>query len=209
MTLIKTLIKGNTSSFEGQPDGLRGVLDTAWSLIGAGVRDRSSAFHLPTIASISAEGLPVMRTVVLRGVDVTQRLLRFHADRRSAKISELSAHPQITLHFYDASIKTQIRLEATAKLHVEDPLAAAAWEASWPVSRLCYAADIVPGVEVASPPAAPTAKDAEKNDGFGNFCLVIAAVHRLEWLHLAATGHQRAAFDWTGAECPSTRWLAP
>ena len=139
----------------------------------------------------------------------TQRLLRFHADRRSAKISELSAHPQITLHFYDASIKTQIRLEATAKLHVEDPLAAAAWEASWPVSRLCYAADIVPGVEVASPPAAPTAKDAEKNDGFGNFCLVIAAVHRLEWLHLAATGHQRAAFDWTGAECPSTRWLAP
>ena len=37
-------------------------------------------------------------------------------------------------------------------------------------------------------PAAPTPKDAETDDGLGNFCLVIALVHRLEWLNLKPAG---------------------
>ncbi len=209
MPLNKPSIKDASLSFDGQTPHLQEVLDVAWSLIEAGVSDRRSSFHLPTVASISSDGLPSMRTVVLRGVDVTRRALRFHTDCRSAKFSELSVDSRIALHFYDASIKTQIRLEATAELHVEDPLAVAAWEASRPFSRLCYATDIGPGVEVASPPAAPTLKDAKRDSGFGNFCLVIAAVNQLEWLHLAAAGHQRAAFNWCGEGPPSARWLAP
>ena len=59
------------------------------------------------------------------------------------------------------------------------------------------------------PPAAPTPKDAETDDELGNFCLVIALVHRLEWLNLEASGHQRAAFDWTKGGTLSARWLAP
>ena len=113
------------------------------------------------------------------------------------------------MHFYVPLIETQIRLEATAKLHAEGTLAAAAWEAGWPFSRLCYAADIAPSVDVASPPAAPTAKDAEKNHGFSKFCLVIAVINHPEWPHLTAAGHQRAAFDWAGAASPAARWLAP
>ena len=57
--------------------------------------------------------------------------------------------------------------------------------------------------------ARPTLKDAKRDSGFGNFCLVIAAVNQLEWLHLAAAGHQRAAFNWSGEGPPSARWLAP
>ena len=209
MPLNKNSLQDDLSLVDSQTTHLQEVLNAAWSLIKEGVRDRRSSFHLPTVASISSDGLPTMRTVVLRGVDVTNRVLRFHTDSRSAKFSELSSHPRIALHFYDASIKTQIRLDATAKLHFEDPLAVAAWEASRPFSRLCYAADIGPGVEVASPPAAPTLNDTETDSGFGNFCLVIAVVHHLEWLHLAAAGHQRAAFNWFGESPPSARWLAP
>ena len=209
MPLNKPSIKDASLSFDGQTPHLQELLDVAWSLIEAGVSDRRSSFHLPTVASISSDGLPTMRTVVLRGVDVENRVLRFHTDCRSAKFSELAVNSRIALHFYDASIKTQIRLEATAELHVEDSLAVAAWEARQPSSRLCYATDIGPGVEVASPPAAPTIKDAKRDSGFGNFCLVIAAVNQLEWLHLAAAGHQRAAFNWSGEGFPSPRWLAP
>ena len=59
------------------------------------------------------------------------------------------------------------------------------------------------------PTVAPTPKDADTNDGLGNFCLVIATVHRLEWLNLEASGHQRAAFDWAKGGTLSARWLAP
>ena len=205
----KSSKKDHSLSFDGQTPHLQEVLDVAWSLIGAGVSDRRSSFHLPTVASISSDGLPTMRTVVLRGVDVTNRVLRFHTDCRSTKFSELSVDSRIALHFYDASIKTQIRLEATGELHVEDPLAVTAWKASRPISRLCYAADIGSGVEVPSPPAAPTPNDVERDSGFGNFCLVLATVHHLEWLHLAVAGHKRASFEWVGDGSVSARWLAP
>jgi len=209
VTATKNTKKTATSSIDDQPPDLQDVLGAAWSLIEEGVRDRRSTFHVPTVASISNDGWPVMRTVVLRGANVSERSLRFHTDRRSAKFLDLTANSRIALHFYDASLRTQIRLEAIGELHIDDALATSAWEASRPFSRLCYAAEFGPGVEVATPPAAPTPEDAEKIDGFGNFCLVIAAVRRLEWLHLAAAGHQRAAFDWAEDGSLSARWLAP
>ena len=82
-TAIRSSIQNNTPSLDGQPDTLQGVLHTAWSLIKAGVRDRSSNFHLPTVASISTEGFPVMQTVVLRGADVKKCVLRIHTYQRS------------------------------------------------------------------------------------------------------------------------------
>ena len=209
VNLIRNFLRKNSSFPYVQSDTLQGVLDNAWYLIEAGVNDLDSTFHLPTVASLSVEGLPVMRTVVLRNVDVETRELCFHTDRRSAKFSELSKYSKICLHFYDASIRTQIRLEASAQLHTADPLAAAAWEASRPFSRLCYSAEIEPGSKVASPPEAPTPKNANENLGYANFCLVRVAVHRLEWLHLAASQQQRAAFEWIGGNAPLAYWLAP
>lgn len=209
VTLTKKPEQDAISPFDGQTLDLKEPLKTAWTLIEERVGDRRSTFHLPTVASISVDGSPTIRTVVLRGVNVSERSLRFHTDRRSAKFLELTRNPRIALHFYDASIKTQIRLEAVGELHVEGSLASAAWKASQPSSRLCYAAKFGPGEEVTMPPAAPTPKDAETDDGLGNFCLVIALVHRLEWLNLEASGHQRAAFAWTKGGTLSARWLAP
>ena len=94
-TAIRSSIQNNTPSLDGQPDTLQGGLHTAWSLIKAGVRDRSSNFHLPIVASISTEGFRVMQTVVLRGADVKKRVLRVHTDRRS----KIFQHSRIILKF--------------------------------------------------------------------------------------------------------------
>ena len=207
--MFKNSLPNNFPFSNDQPVTLKKILDVAWTLIEEGVNESDSSFHLPTIASLSADGFPVMRTVVLRNVDVKQRELCFHTDRRSAKSSELLINSKMCLHFYDASIRTQIRLEASAQVHTADPLADAAWETSRPISQLCYAAKIEPGIKVVSPPAAPTKKHAKRNNGYANFCLVRAAVHRLEWLHLGTAQHQRAAFEWLGDRAPVAYWLAP
>ena len=195
--------------FDNESDSLQKVWKTGWGLIQAGVYDRNSSFHIPTAASLSAGGLPVMRTMILRGVDVTHKKLWFHTDRRSAKFSELSAFPKMSLHFYDPSIKIQIRLEANAQIHSADPLAFAAWENCRPSSRLRYATNIKPGIKVASPPVVPTPRDAEKNSGYANFCVVLATVYRFEWLRLADERQERAAFMWGGEETPAAYWIAP
>ena len=188
---------------------LDAVLIEAWQLIQSGVTDRKSPFHLPTVSTVTRGGGPSLRTVVLRGADPERRRLRFHTDRRSAKFEELERAPQFALHVYDPAIQTQIRLFGTGQTHHNDAEAKSAWNGSAPMSRLCYAAPEAPGQAVAAPPAAPRLEDFVDGEGFENFCAVVLQVDRLEWLHLAASGHQRALFVWDASGDCSAQWLAP
>ena len=56
----------------------------AWQALQNGVDSASHPFHTPCIATIGKYG-PMQRTVVLRYVDIPQRLLVCHTDRRSSK----------------------------------------------------------------------------------------------------------------------------
>ena len=97
-------------------DNLEGTLEYAWSLLARGVKDRKSAFHTPTVATIGIDDTPHLRTVVLRGCDVELQRLRFHTDKRSAKVLEMSAKPDAAIHCYDAGLKIQLRLGVELKL---------------------------------------------------------------------------------------------
>ena len=81
-------------------------------------------------------------------------------------------------------------------------LAAQGWAASREFSRMCYAG-AAPGQPVAAPPPAPTDPAA----GAPHFAVILLRFDRLEWLWLAAAGHQRALFSW--GETPSATWLSP
>lgn len=186
-------------------DDLDAVLAEAFRLLARGVADRRSAFHTPTVATIGSDGAPSLRTMVLRGFDAGARTLRFHTDRRAAKFAELAAGPRVAIHIYDAAAQIQLRLQGHARWHVDDAVAAAAWDASRPQSRLCYGADIAPGSPVPAPPSAPVKADA----GFAQFGVVICRVERLEWLWLAAAGHRRARFTWHDDGAREATWLTP
>lgn len=179
----------------------------AWALLGRGAADRRAAFHTPTVATIGLDGRPRLRTVVLRHVDQTLLTLRFHTDRRSEKITELQRDPRLGLHFYDPEAKIQVRLDATATINSDDPVADAAWAASQRMSRVCYGTLPAPGMPIeASDAFALPADDGQIAAGRSNFAAVVARVHKLEWLYLAHDGHRRAIFDEATA---AGSWLAP
>jgi len=188
------------------PETLDATLAEACRLLARGVADRRSPFHTPTLASIGADGAPRLRTVVLRSFDAAARQLRVHTDRRSAKYAELLVDPRAALHGYDVAAQVQIRLSGRISLHAESALADAAWAASHPGSRLCYAIAPGPGTPVAAPPAAPLALDAAARD---NFAALVLHFDTLEWLWLAAAGHRRAHFAWDAAGACAARWLVP
>jgi pyridoxamine 5'-phosphate oxidase len=60
------------------------------------------------LATVDAEGLPNVRTVLLKGAD--ERGFVFYTNRDSAKGNELAASPQAALLFYWKSLGRQIRL---------------------------------------------------------------------------------------------------
>jgi hypothetical protein len=180
-------------------------LQEAFRLLADAVPNRRSPFHTPTIASLDETGAPSLRTVVLRGFDAEARRLRFHTDRRSDKARGIARDPRVRMHFYDAALHIQLRVAGRAALHLDDAVADAAWEGSRSSSRMCYAAPDASGAIVPAPPAAP--QDAEI--GRPHFAAVVIGFHKLEWLWLAAAGHQRARFIWDEAGHLSADWIAP
>jgi hypothetical protein len=184
---------------------LHAVREKAFHRLSGGVADRASAFHAPALVTISPEGAPEARTMVLRGFDGERRTLRLHTDARSGKIGSLARDPRCQVFGYDATAKLQLRMDGIATVHDLDALAEDAWTGSRASSRMCYAAPDAPGKPVAAPPAAP--RDAVA--GRLNFRVLIVRFHSLDFLELAAAGHRRARFVWRDGAIAEATWLAP
>lgn len=149
------------------------VLAECLALLAAAPADRSSPYRLPALATLGRDGVPEVRTVVLRrAVMEGAPFLVIYADAASAKIAEIAAHSRVGLHVWDAARQQQIRLRGRAHLHAGDAAAAADWAALGPHGRALYAAET-------------------------SFMVISVAVESLEWLRLTGQGGQlRARFDW-------------
>lgn len=184
-------------------DDLGEALAEAERLLRRAVADRRSPWRTLQLASIAADGAPDVRTLVLRAFDPDARRLRLHTDRRSAKIAELATDPRVMVHGYDPGAKLQLRLagEATVLTGADTR---AAWLASAPQARACYAIQPAPGSVVATPPPAPLLSPGAEDQ----FAVLIVRYHSLDWLWLSAEGHRRARFDWSSGTLVA-HWLVP
>ncbi len=181
-------------------------LRAAWSILGRGANDRKAPAHTPVLATLR-DGIPHVRTVVLRGCDRDARRLRFHTDRRSPKVAEIEANPAGAVHVYDPKQKIQLRLDCQLSVHIGDELAQEAWAATRDFSRICYQVMQGPGEAVSDPREVPFSAN-ESNEGWDHFAVISALVTRMEWLYLAHQGHRRAEFRWQDGDRHG-RWLVP
>jgi len=194
-----------------------GVLwDRVWESIRNGVISSRSPAHTPTLATVSTEGLPLARTVVLRGPAGAGYTLTCHTHLGSGKVQELNAQPGCTWHFYLPDEKVQFRLEALATTHHQDEVAREAWGRTQLSSRRCYCTARLPGEVVAEPDAGlvdglggrqPTNEESEQY-GWPNFVVIHTQVLRVELLYLRAAGHRRIRWDLEGG-APRCQWLIP
>ena len=187
---------------------LEDALKAAWSLLGKGARNARSSFHVMQIASVTADGLPAIRSVVLRGVDAANRTIRFHTDSRSPKANEIFERPQIAAHFYSPKEKVQLRLQCRAQLHHHDAWSSSAWRHLQEMSRECYRQARPPGALLETPAHASFEPACDQQEAYDNFAVVTARIQRLEWLYLSSQGHRRARFEWPRGRQVAT-WLAP
>ena len=195
---------------------LTAVLDGCWSLLEGAVKQRDHGFRTPMVATTSSDFGPNLRTVVLRDVERGARRVRFHTDARSRKFAELLSDPRIAMVFYDAMENTQIRVQATARVHHGDQHTRAVWDEVGLYSRRCYLQSGPPGLPWAWPTSglrpeleehAPSEEESER--GFVNFAVVECTISRMDWLYLSHAGHRRATFSWDEAGQLQTSWLVP
>ena len=174
-------------------------LDHAWSLISRGVADPKSVARYPTFSTISEEGFPTMRTVVLRRADQLANCLEIHTDIKTNKVFSLKKINVASLHFWIPKAKFQIRASV-----VVDILTGSEAEEQWnkiPMqSRVSYGSIPPPGMAIDGP------FDYQKLPKQDNFAILRCNIRELDLLYLGAM-HQRALYK-SGNSLIST-WVAP
>lgn len=195
---------------------LTAVLGDCWSMLEEAVANRDHGFRTPMVATSSSDFGPNLRTVVLRDAAREELRLRFHTDARSRKFAELLSDPRIAMVFYDAGENTQIRVQATTRVHHGDTHARALWDEVGLLSRRCYLQSGPPGLPWAWPTSGlppelergpPSREESER--GFVNFAVVECRVSRMDWLYLSFAGHRRASFAWDEAGQLQASWVVP
>jgi pyridoxamine 5'-phosphate oxidase len=187
---------------------LDAAVETAWRLLAEGVKTSRSECHILNLATVTDDGLPSIRSVVIRGFDARTRSIRFHTDYRSKKLSEITQRPYVVAHLYALREKVQLRMLCRATVDHGNSKTSAAWRSMKAMSRRCYGQLQAPGTAIEAPELIAMEPLAFVDATHENFAVVTAKIQTLDWLYLDAAGHRRAFFDWrNGAEIRT--WLAP
>ena len=198
----------------GKSDTLDGILDIIWLMLEKGASHSDDPFHWPVLGTTAKAGCS-LRTVILRQVQVADRILVCHTDARSAKVQEIMNCAQTSWLFYHPRKKIQLRILGNATLHAHDSYADRQWADTRITSRLNYCTSQPPGELIDKPSSGlpdfllnkiPTLLETEKCRK--NFMAIAVHIFSIDWLILKITGNRRARFEWDNDRLQST-WLVP
>ena len=154
--------------------------------------------------------------MVLRAVDAARRLLLFHTDVRSEKVSNIRQHANASLLFYDPATKVQVVAQGIAFVHTDDMFADRLWDDSTPASLKMYPGKLPPGTIAAMPSCnelqSARGRVPEIEAGRRNFAAIVVAVSELEWLQLSRDGNYRVRFIFSRDDdtiSMAGQWLIP
>jgi pyridoxine/pyridoxamine 5'-phosphate oxidase len=178
---------------------LTAMYDFAWQRITRGVHDRRAAARHPTLATVSEEGWPQARTVVLRKAYRSSSRLEIHTNLHSKKVSELKATPIAALHIWDAACRLQIRLIADATISSGSDVLET-WNSLPAHSRGTYSSQAIPGAVITRDLGYSSYPDPSA------FAVIQLDIHAIDLLYLGRS-HRRAQFkqddQWRGV------WVCP
>lgn len=176
-----------------------GMLNAVWATLARGVADAQHPARLPTLATVSADGWPEARTVVLRSADHDAGEVTLHTDVSSDKIKSLRTTPRAALHIWDADQCLQIRLQAEVTIDT-GPDTRVLWDRIPDHAQQSYGVTPPPGTVIT------TALDYIKIPDPDTFAVLQCKVMHIDAVHLGAD-HRRAQFSrarhWNG------EWLSP
>ena len=181
-------------------------VDIGLSALERALRDHDGDLRNVQLATVSAEGLPAVRTVVLRAFDRAAAMLEFHSDMRAGKIHDIAHCAEVAVLAWASDEKLQIRFAGRAVLHHNDAVARGRWDALSPGGRKAYGLRAQPGA------ATPDPDDQSHlcaEEQFRQFAVVRVALTRCDLLRLLPEGRQRRAVGHFENEAVAARWIGP
>ena len=183
-----------------------------WGSLYKGAKDRRSPLHTIVLATVHA-GMPRLRTVVLRRVDIPEKRVYAHVDLRSPKALNVLADPNTSWLAYDPEARIQIRLSGKAYVHNQDELCRQHWNTTGHHSRRFYMRP-----QEGRPLDAPQHlveelrdfkyTDAETETAFADFAVIRCEVDFMDIYTLHHEGNRRAEFHYQHGHIVRTQWMS-
>ena len=152
---------------------------------------KNHPFRYVTLSTVSPDGLPEARVVVLRHFDATSFTFTIYTDARTPKrLNHLNSTPTVELLFYDHRKLTQIRVKATYEDQKHDK---ALFEKQHEAAQKDYTTAVPPG----SPLKGMDQLEYTKENYFT--VLTFKAV-QIDYLRLKRPNHQRAIFNFNAGQ---------
>lgn len=178
---------------------LDGLWDQAWDQLAQGVADAAHPARRVTFATISPDGWPEARTVVLRLADQASVGLQVQTDLHSDKIKSLQSTPRAAVHVWLEDHELQIRIQCAVTIQSGAEVAET-WKQVPDISRQSYGVTPAPGQPIAH------ALDYVKSPDPATFAVLTCTAETMDLVHLGGD-HRRARYtrarDWNG------EWLVP
>ena len=175
------------------------LLAQAWQHLARGVADRRAPARHPVFATVSPDGLPEARMVVLRAASESAGTLEIHSDSETAKVAVLRAQPLAALHVWVPRAQLQIRMSAEVEI-LTGAQVMAQWEKVPCAARVSYGTEPPPGKPI------PQAQAYEQPGDPARFAVLRCILSRMDLLQIG-TPHRRAVYcrqdHWQGT------WVAP
>ena len=156
------------------------VADEAWQRLSRAADDPAHPLRILTLCTVTPEGRPAGRLMLLRGADRGSCRIWCHSRRETAKVADLRADPAFVAVAYDAADSIQIRLTGSARVHELDDEVARHFEQSL---RAKQSAEGIPGgtVDPIWPDEADALVHVAKRGSRKHFAVLELLVESIDW----------------------------
>lgn len=161
--------------------------------------ERGHPWRLMTLATVTPDGGPDARSVVLRRVDAEHRELYFYTDTRSPKVGQIAAHPKGAIVMWSPALGWQLRIQVDMEVMSSGLAVLSAWAQ---VKLTPAVFDYLSPV----PPGSPLSRPSPERGSREHFAVVCCRVRSIDWLDLNTDGQRRARF---GPSAGEAVWLQP
>ncbi len=181
-------------------------VETALSALQRALHERGSELRNVQLATLSPDGAPGLRTVVLRGFERAPAGLEMHTDARAAKVRDLGGDNRVSVLAWSAEAQLQLRFDGTARLHRDDAVARGRWDALSPNGRNAYGLRSDPGRRIEDP---ENRTHLPEDEQFRCFTVMMVSPTSVDVLRLGPDGAQTRAIGRFDGDGLSAEWVGP
>ncbi len=181
-------------------------IESAFSALERSVQDRKGELRNIQLATVSPEGRPGVRTVVLRDFQRAPAGAEMHSDARADKARDIAHAEAVTFVAWSGEDHLQLCFKGSARLHRDDDVSRDRWDKLSTKGRDTFGLRAEPGTPIADPEDQSHMPPEEQ---YLQFTVILVSLTSVDVLRLGPDGDQTRAHGLFTSSSIEAEWIGP